>query len=128
MQLDVINQILNQPHNILVYLAALNNGRKSDFVNINKDKGDIFSEFYRNIFKERLLMDVNEYFFERVKDSLKEKYLVQTTPIAMKNEVYTSQQIFYDKETQVTVTQQVNEFKPGSCSISMHLNRMRCFN
>ena len=45
-----------------------------------------------------------------VKTSLKDTYLVGTTPTELKNEVSTCQKMYYYRETLVMFNQSVNEF------------------
>ena len=45
-----------------------------------------------------------------VKTSLKDTYLGGRTTTALKNEVSTCRQMYYDRETRVMVNQSVNEF------------------
>ena len=44
-------------------MAALENGRKPDIGTLNKDRGDIFSEYCVEIFKTKFLRYVNELLF-----------------------------------------------------------------
>ena len=85
----IVNQILTQPHNILFHLEALDYFIKTDIGTLNKERGDIFSKCFTEIFKEKLLKYVNEVLFEMVKKSLNDTYLGGTTPTALKNEVST---------------------------------------
>ena len=87
----------------------LDNGRYPDIGTLNKDKGDIFSEFCKEILKEKFLRYVNEVLFEMVKTALKDKYPGTETPKALQNEVYNYQGMYYDKETRVMVKHPVND-------------------
>ena len=71
------------PHDVLAHLLALKNGRNPDFVTLNKDRGDIFSECCTERFKAIFLQYVNEVLFEMFETSLKDKYLGGTTPTAL---------------------------------------------
>ena len=55
------------------------------------------------MFKGKIIRYINEVIFEMVKTSLKDTYLVVTTPAALKNEFSTFQQMYYDRETRVMV-------------------------
>ena len=70
-------------------MADFENGRNPDIITFKKDRGDIFSEYCTEIFKEKFLRYVNEVLFEMVKTSLKDTYLKGKTPTSLKNEVYT---------------------------------------
>ena len=87
----------------------LDNGRYPDIGTLNKDKGDIFSEFCKEILKEKFLRYVNEVLFEMVKIALKDTYLGGTNPTALQNEVATCRKMYYDKDNQVMINQLVNE-------------------
>ena len=75
MDASIDTQILKTPHHLLVYLAALENGRKTDIGTLKKDRGDIFSEYCADSFKGKVLSYVNEILSEMVKTSLKGAYL-----------------------------------------------------
>ena len=47
--------MLENPHIIIVHLAALDNGRKPDIGTLKKDRGDIFLEFCAERFKAKFL-------------------------------------------------------------------------
>ena len=96
-------QILKNPQIILVHLAALENGRKSDIFTLKKERGGIFSECGTKIFKEKFLRYVNELLFEMVKIYLKDTHLGVTTPTTMQDEVSTYWEMHYNKETWVMV-------------------------
>ena len=68
-------QMLKTPHDILLHLTALYNGRNTDIGTLKKEKGDIFSEFCTESFKEKFLRYVNEVLFEMVKSDLNDTYL-----------------------------------------------------
>ena len=68
---------------------ALDNGGKPDIVTLQKYRGDIFKNCCVEIFKATFLPYVNEILFEMVKTALKDKYLLETTPTALQNEVST---------------------------------------
>ena len=106
----LILKCLNAPHILLFHLAALDNVRNPYIGTLNKERGDIFSEFCTKSFKEKLLLYVNGVLFEMVKTSLKDTYIGGKTPIALQNEVSTCRQIYYDKDTRVMVNQLLNEF------------------
>ena len=57
-------QMQKKPHDILVYLAALDNGRNPDIGKLKKDRGDIFLECCTERFKAKFLRYVNEVLFE----------------------------------------------------------------
>ena len=88
----------------------LDNGRYPDIGTLNKDKGDIFSEFCKEILKEKFLRYVNEVLSEMVKKALKDTYLGGKTPKALQNEVFKCRIMYYDKEARVMVNQSVNDF------------------
>ena len=117
LDLDIIyssidNQILKIPNTLLVYLADLYNGRNTYIGTLKKDRGDIFLECCAEIFKAKFLRYFDEVLFEMVKTALKDTYLGGTTPTALKNEVSTCREIYYDRDTRVMVNQSVNEFYP----------------
>ena len=60
--------MLKPPHDLLVHLEALENGRNPDIVTLNKNRGDIFSEYCAEIFKGKIIHYVNEFLFEMVKN------------------------------------------------------------
>ena len=97
-------------YDILVHLVALDNGINPDIAKLKKYRGDIFSEWYTESFKETFLRYVNEVLFKMVKTSWKGTYLGGTTPTALKNKVSTCWQMNYDRATCVMVNQLVNEF------------------
>ena len=107
---SIDNQMLKPPHDLLVHLAALENGIKPDIGTLKKDIGDIFSECCTEIFKSKFIRYVNEVLFEMVKTALKYTYLGTKTPTSLKNEVSTCRQIYYDIDTHIMVNQSVNEF------------------
>ena len=111
---SIDTQMLKNPHNILFHLADLDNGRKPDIGTLKKDNGDIFSECCAESFKENFLCYVNEVLFEIVKTALKDKYLGRTTRTALKNEVSTWRQMYYDRYTRIMVNKSVNEFNTRS--------------
>ena len=78
-------QMLISPHDLMVHLAALGNGRKPDIGTLKKEKGGIFLECCTDSFKEKFLRYVNEFLFEMVKTALKDTYLGGTTPTALQN-------------------------------------------
>ena len=63
---SIDNQMLKNPHDLLVHLVALDNGRKPDIDTLKKDRCDIFSECCAEILKETFLRYVNEVLFEMV--------------------------------------------------------------
>ena len=103
-------QMLKTPHNLLLHLTALENGRNPYIGTLKKKRGDIFSECCIESFKAKYLRYVNVVLFEMVKTALKDTYLGGTTPTALQNEVSTCRKIYYYKETWVMVNQSVNEF------------------
>ena len=107
---SIDTKILKPPHILLVHLEYLYNGRKQDIGTLNKERGDIFSEFCTKIFKAKFLHYVNEVLFEMVKKALRDTYLGGTTPTELQNEVSTCRKIHYNKYTRVIVNQSVNEF------------------
>ena len=107
---SINTQMLKTPHDILFHLADLYNVIKPYIGKIKKEKGYIFSEFFTESFKVKLLWYVNEFLFEMIKTALKDKYLGVTTTTTLKNEVATWRKIYYDKENQVMINQSVNEF------------------
>ena len=82
---SIDNQILKIPHDILVRLTSLGNGRKTDICTLNKDRVDIFSEYFTKIIKTKLLRYVNEVLFKIVKTALKDTYLGGTTPTELQH-------------------------------------------
>ena len=78
-------QMLKPPHDLIVQLAALDNGINPEIGTLKKEKGYIFSEFCTDSFKSKFLRYVNEVLFEMVKASLKDTYLRGTTPTSLKN-------------------------------------------
>ena len=54
---------INKPHDILVYIVDLDNWIKTDIVTLNKDRGDVLSEFCTEISKAIFLWNVNEVIF-----------------------------------------------------------------
>ena len=84
---SINKQMLKTPHDLLFHLVDLENGRKPYIGTLKKEKGDIFSEYCTDSFKEKILIYVNEVLFEMVKTALKDKYLGTTTPTAPQNEV-----------------------------------------
>ena len=72
---SINTQILKTCHNLQVHLEDLENGRKSEIDTLQKEKGEIFSWYYTEIFKAKLLRYVNEVLFEMVKTTLNETYL-----------------------------------------------------
>ena len=58
--------MLKKSHNIIVHLAALDNGRKPDIGTLKKDRCDIFLECCAEIFKANFIRYVNEVLFEIV--------------------------------------------------------------
>ena len=107
---SIDTKMLKKPHDVLVHLAALYNGRKLDIGTLKKDRGDIFSECCAESFKAKFLHYINEVLFEMVKTALKDIYLGGTTPTELQNEVYTCCQMYYDRDTRGMVNQSVNEF------------------
>ena len=72
----IINtQMLKTPHDLLLHLMDLGNRRKLYIGILNKEGGDIISECYTEIFKEKFLPYINEVPFEMVKASLKDTYI-----------------------------------------------------
>ena len=60
----IINiQILKNRHDLLVHLAALDNGIMPETGRLKKEKGDIFSECCTKSFKEKFLRYVNKFVF-----------------------------------------------------------------
>ena len=55
-------QMLNNPNGILVHLEELYNRRKLDIGTLKKERGDIFSECYTEIFKAGILRYTNSFF------------------------------------------------------------------
>ena len=88
---SINTQMLEKPHYLLVHLVAFDNWRKQDIGTLKKDKGDIFSGYFTEISKEKILWCVNEVLFGMVKTVLKDTYLGGTTPTALQNEVATCQ-------------------------------------
>ena len=78
-------KILEKPHDLLVQLAALENGRNPYIYTLNKYRGGIFSECCAEKLKAKYLRYVNEILFEMVKTALNDTYLGGTTPTAMQN-------------------------------------------
>ena len=65
---DIINtQMMKPPHIILLRLEALGDGINPDIGTVKKDRGEIFSECYTELFKAKFLRYVNEVLFEMVK-------------------------------------------------------------
>ena len=79
--------MLKTPHRILSHLADLDYGREPDIVTLKRDRGNIFSECYTEIFKGKFLRHVNKILFEMVKTALKDTYLGGETPTELQNEV-----------------------------------------
>ena len=52
---SIYTHMLENPHIIIVHLAALDNGRKPDIGTLKKDRGDIFLEFCAERFKAKFL-------------------------------------------------------------------------
>ena len=71
---------MNIPHEFLVPLAALDNGRKPDIVPLKKYGEGVFSECCTESFKSRLLIYANEILFKGLKADLKDKYLRGLNP------------------------------------------------
>ena len=94
---SIDTQMLKTPHDLLVHLEALGNGINPDIGKLKKNMRDIFSECCKDIFKAKFLWCVIEVLFEIVKTSLKDTYLVGTTPTSLKNEVSTCRKFYYDK-------------------------------
>ena len=107
---SIDTQMLKTPHDLLLHLVALENGRNTDIGTLKKDRGDIFSECCAEIFKIIFLCYVNKVLFEMVKTALKDTYLGGKTPTALQNEVSACRKMYYDKETWVMVNQSVNNF------------------
>ena len=80
---SIDTQILKTPHDLLVHLSELDNGRKSDIGTLKKDRGDIFSEFCAESFRAKFLYYVNEVLFEMVISALKYTYLGGITPTVL---------------------------------------------
>ena len=59
----IYTQILNPPHDMLVHLADLDYERNKDIGTLKKERRDIFSECFTEIFKEKFLCSVNEVLF-----------------------------------------------------------------
>ena len=76
----------------------------------SRKRGEIFSEFCTNSFTAKILSSVNEVLFEMVKTSLNDTYLGGTITTVPQNDIYTCQQMYYNKETRVIVNQSVNQF------------------
>ena len=83
---------------------------KPEIGTIKKDMGDIFSEWCIEKSNARLLGYVNDIVLKTVMASLKDKYLLVATTTAMQNELYTFQQMYYNKETEVMENQLVKQF------------------
>ena len=90
--------MLKKSHNIIVHLAALDNGIKPDIYTLKKCRGDIFLECCAESFKAKIPRYVNEVLFKMVKKSLKDTYLGVTTPTALKNKVSTCRHMYYDRD------------------------------
>ena len=56
-------QSLETTNDLLVQFSDLENGRRKEIGTLNKDRGDIFSEFYTEKFKENFLRYLNEVLF-----------------------------------------------------------------
>ena len=63
--------VCKKKHILIVHLVDLENGRKPDIVSLNKYRGDIFSEYSAESFKEKILRYGEKLLFEMVKKSLK---------------------------------------------------------
>ena len=81
------------PQDILVHLAALENGINPKISTLKKEKGDLFSELCTESFKSKFLRYINKILFEMFKTTLKNAYLGETTPIELQNEVSTCRKI-----------------------------------
>ena len=68
------NQMLKISHILLVHLSALKNGRNLGIDTLNKEKGDILSEFCTDIFRENFRRFVNEVLF-KIKKNRPEGYI-----------------------------------------------------
>ena len=66
---SIENQMFNTPPGILVHLAALDNVRKPKIGTLNKEWGDVFSDFWTDFFMEILLRYVSEVVFKWDKGS-----------------------------------------------------------
>ena len=103
---DIINtQILKTPHDLLIHLAALENGINPEIGTLKKEKREIFSEGCTESFKAKYLRYVNEVLFEIVKTALEGTYVGVSTPIELQSEVATCRKIYYYKENQVKLNQ-----------------------
>ena len=96
---------LKTTHIPLVHLTALENRRNPDIFILKKERAEICSEYWTERFKEKFLCYANAVLFEIVKKYLKDTHLGVTNPTALKNEVSTFRQIYYDKKTRVMVNQ-----------------------
>ena len=63
---SMYTEMIRNPHILLVNLASLYNERNPDIGTLKKDRGGIFSECCKEIFKEIFLHYVNEVLFARV--------------------------------------------------------------
>ena len=68
------------PQDILVHLAALENGINPKISTLKKEKGDLFSELCTESFKANCVQYLNGSLLETVKTALKDTYLGGTTP------------------------------------------------
>ena len=107
---NIHTQLIFKKHILPVQFMALDNGIKPDIGTLNKDRSDIFSECYAQIFKAKILGYVNKVWFEMVKTSFKGAYLGGTNPTALQNEVSTFCKMYYDRENLVIVNQSLNKF------------------
>ena len=64
---SIDTQIMKTTHDLLVHLAALDDGRNPDIGTLKKYRGDIFSECCAENFRTKLLHYVNEVLFEMMK-------------------------------------------------------------
>ena len=60
---SIDTQMLKTPNDLLVHLAALDNGRKPYIGTLKKDRGDIFLECCAESFKAKFLWYVTELLF-----------------------------------------------------------------
>ena len=78
-------KIIKKSHDLLVHLAALDNGRNPDIGTLKKYRGDIFSECCAESFKTKFLHYVNEVLIQMLKTALKDTYLGGKPPKALRN-------------------------------------------
>ena len=70
---------------MFVDLADFEYGEKLDIITLRKERGYTFSECCTKTFKEKLLREVNEVLFERVKTLKNDTYKGGTNPTSLQN-------------------------------------------